>query len=102
MSLRACQNSVDEIGALAASNPIERAVIDVRNNGGGDSSVIKPLIKSMIRRFSTTPLTVEEVLSINWAAPVMVTDSVTTANRLRWRDSLPDLWDAKVLTPNLR
>jgi hypothetical protein len=46
-----CQNSpllsmrsfVDEIGLFAGSNPIERAVIDIRNNGGGDSSVVKPL-----------------------------------------------------------
>jgi hypothetical protein len=50
-----CQNSpvlsmtsfAGEIGAFAASNPIERAIIDVRNNGGGDSSVLKPLTDSL-------------------------------------------------------
>jgi hypothetical protein len=52
-----CQNSpvlsmtsfVAEIGALTESNPIERAVIDVRNNGGGDSSVIRPLTEAIAR-----------------------------------------------------
>ena len=38
---------VEEMGMFAESNPIERAVIDVRNNQGGDSSVIKPITDSL-------------------------------------------------------
>ncbi|MBI3207303.1 MAG: hypothetical protein HYZ37_00200 [Candidatus Solibacter usitatus] len=48
-----CQNSpvlsmtsfVNELASLP--NPVTRAVIDLRNNGGGDSSVIRPLTDSV-------------------------------------------------------
>jgi len=67
-----CQNSpvlsmtsfVTEIGALAASNPIARAVIDVGNNGGGDSGVIKPLSDSLAQALAAGVISKERLFVI--------------------------------------
>jgi hypothetical protein len=37
----------DDVMAAIAANPVERIVIDLRNNGGGDSSVIFPLLSKL-------------------------------------------------------
>lgn len=41
---------VDEIFACADKNPVERFVIDIRNNGGGNSAVFAPMLRELKTR----------------------------------------------------
>lgn len=41
---------VEEIFACVDQNPIERFVIDIRNNGGGNSAIFMPMLKELTKR----------------------------------------------------
>jgi len=45
---------VKELLAFADSNFVGRVVVDLRNNGGGDSNVVKPLVKGLKSRRALT------------------------------------------------
>jgi len=41
---------VDEVFACADRNPVERFIIDIRNNGGGNSSIFTPMLRELKKR----------------------------------------------------
>jgi C-terminal processing protease CtpA/Prc len=41
---------IKEVFACADQNPVERFIIDIRNNGGGNSSIFTPMLQELKRR----------------------------------------------------